>query len=85
VNEVNLSDLPAKIRAMRTLGVPYRDGFDSMAVASFMADAQKIADELKQSGVEIKPTKEVIALIAYLHKLGRDISPAGTQPDKASK
>lgn len=58
------------------LGVPYQEGFDSKAVASYMTDAQLIVDELKLAGVDIKPTKEVIAVIAYLHKLGRDIAPA---------
>ena len=77
-NEVDVNGVPAKIRAMRMLGVPYQEGFDKQAVASYMADAQKIADELKLAGVDIKPTKEVIAVIAYLHKLGRDISPAGS-------
>jgi cytochrome c oxidase cbb3-type subunit I/II len=84
-NEVNVNDIPAKIRAMRTLGVPYQEGFDGKAIASFMTDAQKIADELKLAGVEIKPTKELIAMIAYLHKLGRDISPAGTTTSKSQK
>jgi cytochrome c oxidase cbb3-type subunit I/II len=50
-----------------------------------MADAQKIVDELKAAGVDIKPTKEVIAMIAYLHKLGRDISPAGSIPANTKK
>ena len=85
VKEVNVNDLPGKIRAMKMLGVPYQEGFDSQAIASFMADAQKIAAELKLAGVDIKPTKEVIAMIAYLHKLGRDISPAGTPPSNPIK
>jgi len=32
--------------------------------------------ELKASGVEVTADKEIVAMIAYLHKLGRDISPA---------
>jgi cytochrome c oxidase cbb3-type subunit I/II len=74
--EANIAIIPAKIRAMRMLGVPYEEGFDSKAIESYMTDAQKIADELKLAGVDIKPTREVIAMIAYMHKLGRDISPA---------
>jgi cytochrome c oxidase cbb3-type subunit I/II len=76
--EVDVNGVPAKIRAMKMLGVPYQDGFDKLAVASYLADAQKISDELKLAGVDIKPTKEIVAVIAYLHKLGRDISPAGS-------
>ena len=67
------------------LGVPYQEGFDTKAVASYMTDAQLIVDELKQAGVDIKPTKEVIAVIAYLHKLGRDIAPAPVQTAPVTK
>ena len=75
--EVDLTIIPRKIRAMQMLGVPYAEGFDKKAIESYLADAQKIVDELKQAGVDTKPTKQVIAIIAYMHKLGRDISPAG--------
>ncbi|MEI6276538.1 MAG: cytochrome-c oxidase, cbb3-type subunit I [Prolixibacteraceae bacterium] len=75
--EVDLTIIPRKIRAMQMLGVPYAEGFDKKAIESYLADAQKIVDELKQAGVDTKPTKQVIAVIAYMHKLGRDISPAG--------
>ena len=40
-----------------------------------MKQAQKIVDNLKESNIEIEPTKEMVAMIAYLHKLGRDIAP----------
>jgi cytochrome c oxidase cbb3-type subunit I/II len=75
-NEVNLGDIPKKIKAMQTLGVPYKKGFENEAVDDYMKQAGTIVAELKASGVDVQPTKEVIALIAYLHKLGRDISPA---------
>ncbi len=73
-NEVDLDMVPKKIRAMQTLGVPYAEGFDEKAVEAYKVQANKIVEDLKASGVEVKPTKEVIALIAYLHKLGKDIS-----------
>lgn len=77
--DVNLDEIPAKIRAMQWLGVPYDEGYEGIAVKEYKEQAQKIVEELKQSGIEIEPTKEVIAMIAYLHKLGRDISPAAKQ------
>jgi hypothetical protein len=40
---------------------------------------------LKTAGVDIAPTKEVIAVIAFMHKLGRDISPAGSIPPNKKK
>ena len=75
-NRVDLTDIPKKIRAMQTLGVPYATGYDQKAVADYQEEAQKIVAELKASGVEITADKEIIAMIAYLHKLGRDISPS---------
>ena len=75
-NSVDLTEIPKKIRAMQTLGVPYAANYDQQAVADYRAQADKIVTELKASGVEVAADKEIIAMIAYLHKLGRDISPA---------
>ncbi len=80
--EVDLSMLAVKIRAMQTLGVPYAKDFDKKAAADYLIQAEKIVAELKISGVSVKPTSEVVAMIAYLHKLGRDISPAGNKTSK---
>jgi cytochrome c oxidase cbb3-type subunit I/II len=63
-----------KIRAMQTLGVPYPVGFDIQANQALMAQATGIAADLKKDGVEVAPTKEIVALIAYLQRLGTDIS-----------
>ena len=72
--EVKTSLTPAKIRAMQKLGVPYPEDYDKIAVEDLMAQGQKIADALAESGVVISPTSQMVAMIAYLHKLGRDIS-----------
>ena len=67
---------------MQTLGVPYPDGYDEKAVEDLMWQAQLIVADLKASGIEIEPTKQMVAMIAYLHKLGRDIEPNMNQkPD----
>ncbi len=72
---VNLEKLPAKIRTMQTLGVPYKEGYDEIAANDYKQQALEIVEELKESGVEVSYDKQVVAVIAYLHKLGRDISP----------
>jgi cytochrome c oxidase cbb3-type subunit I/II len=74
-DEINLDLVPKKIRAMQTLGVPYPEGYDEQAVDELLWQADKIVADLKASGIEIEPTKEMVAMIAYLHKLGRDIEP----------
>jgi cytochrome c oxidase cbb3-type subunit I/II len=78
--DVDLSKLPAKIKALRTVGVPYIDGYEDIAPDEYLSQAQKIVADLKEAGIEVEPTKEIIAMIAYLHKLGRDISPAANTP-----
>jgi cytochrome c oxidase cbb3-type subunit I/II len=75
-NTVDLTEIPTKIRAMQTLGVPYAKDYDKQAVADYRDQAGKIVSELKAAGVEVAPDKEIVAMIAYLHKLGRDISTA---------
>lgn len=82
--EVNLDLLPKKIKAMATLGVPYAEGFENQAVEEYLFQANKIVEELKTTGIEVGATSQMVALIAYLHKLGKDIAALptpGTAPD----
>lgn len=71
--KLDISQIPAKIRAMQTLGVPYRENFDAVAVAKLQAQAETIAADLKQNNIEVKSDREIVALIAYLQRLGTDI------------
>ncbi len=64
----------AKINAMRTLGVPYNADFAPKANAALMLQAKEIAASLKKDGIEVPPNKEIIAMIAYLQRLGTDIN-----------
>lgn len=69
------SQLEAKIGALRTVGVPYPEGFEKEALADLEAQAQEIAIDI-QNGVDkipAQPDREIIALIAYLQRLGTDI------------
>lgn len=62
-----------KINAMRTLGVPYADGYEHKANHDLDIQAKEIAADLKKNNVKVKSDKEIIALIAYLQRLGTDI------------
>jgi cytochrome c oxidase cbb3-type subunit I/II len=64
---------PAKIRAMQTLGVPYPVGYDTIANRDLMQQADKIAKSLAAEKIETDSDKEIIALIAYLQRVGTDI------------
>jgi cytochrome c oxidase cbb3-type subunit I/II len=74
---LDISNTAAKINAMRAIGVPYPEGYENNVEAEMKAQASKIAadieNELKQDGVKVKPDAEIIALIAYLQRLGTDI------------
>ncbi|PZX51490.1 cytochrome-c oxidase, cbb3-type subunit I [Algoriphagus chordae] len=72
-NELDISDLPAKIRTMQKLGVPYPEGYDEQAAADLQAQAAGIATNLEDAGVAVLPNSEIVALIAYLQRLGTDI------------
>lgn len=66
----------AKLKAMKKLGVPYSDAEVANAVADLQAQAAAIRDNLISQGVTHSPemeSKEIIALIAYLQRLGTDI------------
>ena len=65
--------LPDKISAMRTLGVPYEEGYEEEAIADAQMQAEEIAEALAKEGIQVKSDKEIIALIAYLQRLGTDI------------
>ena len=70
---LDVSTTAAKISAMRKLGVPYPEGFESIANDSLTRQADRIALDLQKNGVAIEPDKDIIALIAYLQRLGTDI------------
>jgi cytochrome c oxidase cbb3-type subunit I/II len=72
-DKIDTSSTPAKIRAMIKLGVPYPEGYDKKANYDLMKQATEIAINLKGDKIETPPNAEVIALIAYLQRLGRDI------------
>lgn len=73
-NPIDLESTPSKIRAMQTLGVPYPEGFDTLAIADVTAQAKSIVETLKAQGVpEAEWNTEIVALIAYLQRLGTDI------------
>jgi cytochrome c oxidase cbb3-type subunit I/II len=73
--------LPARLNALRKIGVPYPAGFENgPAQKNLQAQAEKIVTNLKQGSITADPDKEIIALIAYLQRLGTDIksAPAAT-------
>ncbi len=63
-----------KIEVMQTLGVPYAEGYAGQALNDLKTQAEQIAANLRTQGVaNADASKEIIALIAYLQRLGTDI------------
>jgi cytochrome c oxidase cbb3-type subunit I/II len=74
------NSIPARITALRKVGVPYPAGYEQQAVADAAKQAAQIVVNLKQGSIEATPDREIIALIAYLQRLGTDIKTAPGVP-----
>ena len=72
-NDLDISQTKEKILAMRKMGVPYDEYYAQDALQDIKNQSKAISDELKKDGIEVKPDKEIVALIAYLQRLGTDI------------
>ena len=72
--KLDVSHTEGKIITLRKLGVPYPEGFESRAVDELRQQARSIAEGLSSSGIQgVDDSKEIIAVIAYLQRLGTDI------------
>ncbi len=70
---INLDNTAGRITAMRKLGVPYQGRYEEIANDDLIRQADKIVNNLKVDGFEVVPEMEIVALIAYLQRLGTDI------------
>jgi cytochrome c oxidase cbb3-type subunit I/II len=82
--EFDFDVIPGRVEAMSTLGVPYEPEAASGAVADAREQAKRIAAEVvNQGGPEGLENKRIVALIAYLQRMGTDINRAVEQPQGA--
>jgi cytochrome c oxidase cbb3-type subunit I/II len=75
---IDRNQTAAKIRALRTVGVPYEEGYENQANEDLDRQASGIAENLGMEGIEVAADAEIIALIAYLQRLGQDIKAEST-------
>lgn len=91
-NELSTDLLENKINAMKTMGVPYPENYDKKALSDLKKQANEIAVDIvnnipgkklsnaeKAEKVKSIENKEIIAIIAYLQRLGTDIKPKPTK------
>ncbi len=75
-NKTDFAILNKKLSVMQTLGVPYSDKAVQDAEKDAKAQAKIISDSLREGGVkdDALESREVVALIAYLQRLGKPSS-----------
>ncbi len=71
-NQLNTSTLKKKITVLRKLGVPYPEGYENEVMADMQKQADAIVANLKAATIEVQADREIIALIAYMQRLGTD-------------
>ena len=70
---LDISTTEKKLKAMQTLGVPYTNEEIANGNSNLTAQSEKIVASLKKDGIAVDSNKEIIALIAYLQRIGTDI------------
>jgi cytochrome c oxidase cbb3-type subunit I/II len=71
--DIDVSTTVKKLKAMKTLGVPYTQYEIDNGNKALEVQAKAISDNLKKEGIAIDSQKEMVAIIAYLQRLGSDI------------
>ncbi len=83
--KLDVTSLPARLSALRKVGVPYEPGYENgTAQQELDTQAAQIVANLKQGSIEAEADREIIALIAYLQRLGTDIKAEPTQAAQAA-
>ncbi len=74
-NDIDIASTNSKIHAMRNMGVPYERNYEAIANDDLKKQAKSITDNLmiENKSIKISSNKEIIALIAYLQRMGKDI------------
>lgn len=80
--DYDTSMTPKMIEAMITLGVPYEEDYPQRANEDVMEQANEVAEDMRETleeeGFEVAPERKIVALIAYLQRLGVDIEKGKT-------
>ncbi|MBL8035357.1 MAG: cytochrome-c oxidase, cbb3-type subunit I, partial [Leptospiraceae bacterium] len=75
-NQLDTSLTSKKVKALSTIGVDYPPFYDKKALTDLNTQAAGIAETLKKDGMAVSPDREIVAMIAYLQRLGTDIKAA---------
>jgi cytochrome c oxidase cbb3-type subunit I/II len=76
-DKVEAGVLADKMRVLKKLGTPYTDVQLQNAVADYRKQADEVVATLASQGkTGADPETEIVALIGYLMRLGRNLEPA---------
>lgn len=82
--DLDYESIPGRLKTLKTLGVPYTDAEIESSIEDAMAQARMIASDVEASGGPANlETKEIVAIVAYMQRLGADIkksSASAAQP-----
>jgi cytochrome c oxidase cbb3-type subunit I/II len=69
---LDYADTTASVQALHTLGAPYDDTSEAGVTKAMQDQANAIVGRLADAKITAAPDKEIIALVAYLQRLGVD-------------
>ena len=68
--DIDPDDVQASVRALKRAGTPYTDAEVEGVAASVQEQGSGIVERLAQTGIDTEWNREIVALIAYLQRLG---------------
>jgi cytochrome c oxidase cbb3-type subunit I/II len=71
-NKIDPADITASVAALAAIGTPYADTDPASVSAAAKEQGQRIVASLSGAGVTAEWDDEIVALIAYLQRLGAD-------------
>ncbi|MDB5241141.1 MAG: cytochrome oxidase cbb3-type subunit, partial [Spirosoma sp.] len=77
--KLDVSSTAAKLKALRKVGVPYDDVAIQHANEDLTNQAVTVSNRLAKDGINVQADREIVALIAYLQRLGTDIKKIETK------
>lgn len=69
---IDPADITASIRALAKLGTPYESTDEEWVRGQMQSQGEGIVENLEATGIETTWDREIVAMIAYLQRLGRD-------------
>jgi len=63
--------VPSRIAVQRRLGVPYPESSEGQILSEIKSEAEAIATDLSLAGAPVPADRDIVALIAYLQRLGK--------------